>query len=437
MTSFNFLLKNQSNITSFPSITNYISCNKITKKSCNDTIKNILIIDDQEINVKICEKLILKNSNNSLIYKAYNGSEALTLVKKLKKQGIILDLIISDIQMPLMSGIKLVQEIRKFDNLTPIIAYTSRSSLNIKKLALKVGFDDYITKPASNDLFKKLTHKWLIHKNYNKNINHEKLVKSLSNKKIIIADDEPINLMILKRLFKRYNIKTEIVTNGIELIKKYKDQFKHPNKDNYDLIITDILMPELKGYDAAKIIREYEILNNIENRVIIIANSCLEELKEFNRALKNGVNDFFIKGRDNKILLNTIYNWLTLESNSVNKNSIKSLDTDHKECVKNLSILSNKIKKEDVSELKKEFKNSAKRLTESIIDNYKTNNLTKLSSNSHSLKGISGNIGAQKLFYIVNKINNLAKYGKKPSSLSIKNLQYILSQTLKYLEKNF
>ncbi len=83
----------------------------------------------------------------------------------------------------------------------------------------------------------------------------------------------------------------------------------------------------------------------------------------------------------------------------------------------------------------KEFKNSAKRLTESIIDNYKTNNLTKLSSNSHSLKGISGNIGAQKLFYIVNKVNNLAKYGKKPSSLSIKNLQYILSNIKIFREK--
>ena len=103
--------------------------------------------------------------------------------------------------------------------------------------------------------------------------------------------------MILKRLFKRYNIKTEIVTNGIELIKKYKDQFKYPNKCNYDLIITDMLMPKLKGYDAAKIIREYEILNNIEDRVIIIANSCLEEEAEFKRALKNGVNDFYKRSR--------------------------------------------------------------------------------------------------------------------------------------------
>ena len=82
--------------------------------------KNVLIIDDQEINVKICEKLILKNSSNSIIYKAYNGSEALNLIKRLKKQGVILDLIISDIQMPLMSGIKLVQKLENLIILHPL-----------------------------------------------------------------------------------------------------------------------------------------------------------------------------------------------------------------------------------------------------------------------------------------------------------------------------
>ena len=106
----------------------------------------------------------------------------------------------------------------------------------------------------------------------------------------------------------------------------------------------------------------------------------------------------FIKGRDNKILLNTIYSWLNLDTEYSKKNHLKLLDKDNKNYEKNLPILIDKIKKEDISEIKNKFKNSAKRLVKSIENNYQKNNLLKLSSNSHSLKGISGNIGAKKLF---------------------------------------
>jgi len=435
MTRFNSLPNKLSNIALHPFATKLTSFNDINKDFSNDPVKRVLIIDDQEINVRICQKLISKNSPNSIIYKAYNGLDALKIITQLQQTNNKIDLIISDIQMPLMNGIKMVKKIRKSDKEVPIIAYTSRSSQTIKNLALEAGFDDYFTKPTSNITFNKIANKWLIREDLN--FSDQFLRKTLSNKKIIIADDEPINLMILNRLFSKFNIKVEIASNGLELIKKYKEQFKKFNNNNFDVIITDISMPKLKGYDAAKIIRKYEILNNIENRSMIIANSCHEEEAEFTRSLKSGVDDFFQKGKDNKILLHKICKWLSINYNYLKKDDKKNIYNNFSNYEDSLAIINNKISKSDISELKKEFINSSKRLVNAINLYFNKNDLLKLSSASHSLKGITGNIGAKRLFYIVVKINNCAKFGKKPNTQLISKLNSSLLETTSFLKKNF
>ena len=87
----------------------------------------------------------------------------------------------------------------------------------------------------------------------------------------------------------------------------------------YDVIIADISMPKLNGDLAAKEIRDFEHIYNIQNKSIIIAYSGNGDQSKLKSALKNCMDDYFIKGHDNLDLLKTIYFWI---SNTRKKNMI-------------------------------------------------------------------------------------------------------------------
>ncbi len=100
---------------------------------------NILICDDERDIVNALK--IYLSAENYKLFEAYNGNEALEIVKQ---QDI--HLILMDIMMPQMDGITAMVEMRKEKNI-PVILLTAKSEDNDKVLGLNVGADDYITKP--------------------------------------------------------------------------------------------------------------------------------------------------------------------------------------------------------------------------------------------------------------------------------------------------
>ena len=101
--------------------------------------EKILIVDDE----KPINKLIASYVNNEHYrsYSAYNGAEALALVKKEDP-----DLIILDIMLPDADGTSLCLDIRKYSD-APIIFLSAKTQEIDKIIALAAGGDDYITKP--------------------------------------------------------------------------------------------------------------------------------------------------------------------------------------------------------------------------------------------------------------------------------------------------
>ena len=100
---------------------------------------NVLICDDQPDIVNALK--IYLGSEGYRLYEAFNGKEAVEIVKN---QDI--HLILLDIMMPVMDGITATTQIRQFSNV-PIILLTAKSETEDKVLGLNMGADDYITKP--------------------------------------------------------------------------------------------------------------------------------------------------------------------------------------------------------------------------------------------------------------------------------------------------
>lgn len=103
------------------------------------TMYHILVCDDEKDIVSALE--IYLQADGYKVYKAYNGREALDIVKTET-----IHLVLMDIMMPELDGITAMTELRKQSNV-PVILLTAKSEDTDKVLGLTVGADDYITKP--------------------------------------------------------------------------------------------------------------------------------------------------------------------------------------------------------------------------------------------------------------------------------------------------
>ena len=117
--------------------------------------KKVLIVEDNIINQKVTSKILQKWKMNIDI--ASNGKIG---VDKIKNEDF--DIVLMDLQMPVMDGIEATKQIRalggKYNSL-PIIALTASAVLEIKESALKSGLNDFISKPFRPDaLYEKLVH---------------------------------------------------------------------------------------------------------------------------------------------------------------------------------------------------------------------------------------------------------------------------------------
>ncbi len=100
---------------------------------------NILICDDEKDIVSALR--IYLSTDGYRIFEAYNGKEAIEVMEKEE-----IHLILMDIMMPVMDGIKAMVKIREHSNV-PVILLTAKSEDTDKIVGLSIGADDYITKP--------------------------------------------------------------------------------------------------------------------------------------------------------------------------------------------------------------------------------------------------------------------------------------------------
>lgn len=107
-------------------------------------MKRVLIVDDEERMVELIA-LFLK-PNGYITYKVNSGLEALDVIKEHK-----IDLVLLDVMMPEMDGWTTCKEIRTISDV-PIIMLTARDQSNDIVKGLKLGADDYITKPFDEDV---------------------------------------------------------------------------------------------------------------------------------------------------------------------------------------------------------------------------------------------------------------------------------------------
>jgi len=105
---------------------------------------NILLVEDEKELNEILKTYL--ESEGYTVFSAFNGKEGLDAFSVNK-----IDLVLSDVMMPIMDGFKLAESIRKTDIAVPIIFLTAKDDKLSKQFGYKLGIDDYIVKPFDID----------------------------------------------------------------------------------------------------------------------------------------------------------------------------------------------------------------------------------------------------------------------------------------------
>jgi len=119
----------------------------------------ILIADDNDIN-RLLFKSQLENSFTNITL-ASNGSEALQLLHKIE-----FDLVLLDLQMPDISGMEIIRQIKanhSLNHATPFIAVTAHAHQNQRSMVINAGFDECLIKPVSAEQLNEILDLWQIH----------------------------------------------------------------------------------------------------------------------------------------------------------------------------------------------------------------------------------------------------------------------------------
>lgn len=292
---------------------------------------NILAVDDNPTNIFIFQEMLAARGAD--VKTASSAKKALQLLEEGLENNNPFQILLLDNFMPGKSGLETAREIKgksEFENLQIIITSSDLGSRNLRHE--KEYIDNYIMKPIrKKKLFellneaafkiskkkkeKKKKKKCSLKKDDNKaekseqhknNTQQNKLKNKASfkkqNKKILVVEDNQDNRLLIEIYLKKIDYQVEMAKNGLEGLQKVKE-------NDYDLILMDIQMPEMDGYQALNKIRNWEKTENkAKTKILALTAFALESDKK--RALRKGFDGYLSKPIKKKKLYQTINKFL-------------------------------------------------------------------------------------------------------------------------------
>jgi two-component system sensor histidine kinase/response regulator len=255
--------------------------------------KKILIVDDNMTNLRILGNIL--KSWGFLPVQANSADMALQLILDQK-----FDLIITDMQMPQKDGVQLAQLIKSQNLVTPIVLLSSVDMETKQKYSDL--FNAIINKPAKSKQLHTLIHKVLenspqtdqsvLLKKANLRFNEQFSLNHPLD--ILLAEDNIINLKLATIVLKKLGYTVDVAKNGLEVLEMCLEK-------DYDLILMDIMMPEMNGLEATRIIRSKY---TFQPEIVAMTANAMDDDKI--KCLEAGMNNYLSKPIDLDLLMGVL-----------------------------------------------------------------------------------------------------------------------------------
>ncbi|WP_404396382.1 response regulator [Stutzerimonas chloritidismutans] len=266
-------------------------------------VKRILLVEDDALQRESMSRLI--EDVDIEITAVEFGAQALELLR-----DTVFDCMIIDLKLPDMDGSELLERMAKEDicSFPPVIVYTGRNLTRDEEAALLKYSRSIIIKGARSPerLLDEVT--LFLHKvESDMPPERQKMLKSarsrekaFEGRKILVVDDDVRNVFALTSALEQKGALVEIARNGLEAI----DKLQHDA--GIDLVLMDIMMPEMDGFTAMQEIRKDARFAKLP----IIAVTAKAMKDDQDRCLRSGANDYLAKPIDLDRLFSLIRVWL-------------------------------------------------------------------------------------------------------------------------------
>ncbi|MBK0378500.1 PAS domain S-box protein [Mucilaginibacter segetis] len=376
-----------------------------------DQIKNVLVVDDNENNRMILNQmLLLKNIRTA---EASSGFEALQLLSKGEKY----DVIVMDYHMPFMDGLETIKKIRESFYGTaaeqPIIMLHSSSDDSKIILAceeLKVSHR--LVKPVKmQDIYHAFTrlHRKEAEPQLSVDQGNETAIDRFT---VLVVEDNMVNMLLARTIIKKFAPNAELVEakNGLEAL-------NYCERHRPALILMDVQMPEMNGYEATKAIRN--ITTDVHIPIVALTAGNVKGEKE--KCLAAGMDDFVVKPVVEETIIAIFSKWLDLNTQLDNsyENIMENPEAAHFNVNKLKSYLGNDegILKEAMILIKKELYAS----TDAIKKCIDLEDLPGLNAAGHKLYGTAVSSGLFLLSKMANELEQLSSFSaEQADSMAIK-----------------
>ncbi|MGN6179266.1 MAG: response regulator [Mucilaginibacter sp.] len=273
-------------------------------KQSGTEFKQILLVEDHRVQSQALKDMM--QAQGIAVDQAFDGESAFRMLNENEYQCVILDLNLPDI-----SGLDLLDKIKNIDKFAelPVIINTAmeldKSSVNrlmqyANAMVVKTNKSSDRLIDEVNLFLNKISEAKTKPAQAVKNMVMNKGKEALKGKKVLVVDDDMRNIFALSSVLESYDFIVDIANDGEEAITKLED-----NPD-IDIVLMDIMMPKMDGYEATRYIRKQSKWNKLP--VIALTAKAMKDDRE--KCIAAGANDYITKPVDIDRLIALMQLWL-------------------------------------------------------------------------------------------------------------------------------
>jgi len=393
--------------------------------------KRILVTDDNATNRTILVKIL--ESFGCSPQAVESGAEALQLLKRSAQKRRAFDLVLLDMHMPGMDGEKTLRAIKDDPEIkhVPVVIVTSIGERGDTARLEAWGCAGYLTKPVKqSQLFDTIITVLGRQKTKERPCSivtrHTIAEQKRRALQALVAEDNPMNQKLAVALLTRAGYSVDAVENGRMTLEALK-------RKAYDLILMDVQMPAMDGFEATQAIRKME---DDRKHIPIIAMTAHAMKGDRERCLEAGMDDYVSKPIEPQELFNIIEKWTKSHHSKTRISKYKEYKkADYPKGVPiDLETALSRFDgdKEFFTGIVKEFLASAPKQLQILEEAAKKGDAGVIEVKAHSINGAASNLGAKRIADLCLKLELLGRTGDLAGA---KEMIDKLKTELKHLEK--
>lgn len=267
--------------------------------------RSVLVVDNDEISsISVCHHLTEIGIPNHFVT---SGPEAIRNIQEYKRQGIYYFAVIIDLKMPGMNGIETTREIRRImGEEIPIIILSAYDIEEYSEEAREAKVDTCISKPVYRSKLVRVLKSFTTaeKKEVKKPVRPKMFDTDYSGKRILVVEDNELNREIAEKILSMSGATVETAVDGLDAV----NTVSRSEEGYYDMILMDVQMPVMNGYDATRKIRLLPRSDVVQMPIIAMtANAFTEDIKN---AVQSGMNAHLAKPIDIKALSGVLSKYL-------------------------------------------------------------------------------------------------------------------------------